>query len=81
MKPSELLAIKTSMLCGNCKFWQRYSDRLGFGGCSSNKFVYSGNRERADLDGMEYWDSESYSAGFMTGQNFGCIHHEPKGSQ
>lgn len=72
--------------CKTCKHWKRSS---GFdaeyhgahsGECRSLKFVYSGDspgEPRTPPDGLEYWDAESYAAGFRTGEDFGCVHHEP----
>ena len=72
--------------CATCRFWKRSE---GFdaeyhgphsGECSSPKFVYGGetwgDAFRTPKDGLEYWDSESYAAGFKTGEDFGCVHHE-----
>ena len=72
------------MKCKNCKFWNAKkledyeikSGRTQHGDCSSEKFTYNcdGNRQS---DGLEYWDYESYSAGFSTGPDFGCVNFEP----
>lgn len=65
--------------CKECKFWKRVEkeDREFHGQyageCSCDKFVYG---QSAPKDGLEYWDSESYCAGFFTGEDFGCIHGE-----
>ena len=40
-----------------------------------NYFVYTGKFDppvKNDL--LTYWDYEGYSAGFETGENFGCVH-------
>jgi hypothetical protein len=50
-----------------------------FGSCSNPKFVYvQGGIEEAVLDGLNYWDYESYYASFETGEKFGCIHFEKR---
>lgn len=50
------------------------------GTCQSDKFVYGDDIYPLN-DKLEYWDYESYSAGFYVGQNFGCIHFQPRHSQ
>lgn len=65
-------------ICKNCKHWKRYdfSEKHTYmGTCSSIKFVY---KEDPSKDSLEYWDYEDYSAGFATGEDFGCIHWETK---
>ena len=68
-------------LCKNCKHWKRMTDAFDVsyhgpaaGNCLSHKFVYSPQDNKVPADGLEYYDAESYSAGFYTGENFGCIH-------
>lgn len=70
-------------VCQTCRYWARLTDASEIeghgewaGNCSSPKFVYD---EKVPVDGLEYWDYESYSAEFRTGENFGCIHHQSKG--
>ena len=66
------------MKCMNCRYWDRggYKNYL-VGTCKNDKFVYTGDGEyETQVDGLGYWDSESYAAGFETGQDFGCIHFE-----
>lgn len=67
--------------CATCKFWERYTktadvDCYGAhnGGCRSEKFIEQEDKDHDDA--LYYWDFEGYSAGFQTGQNFGCIHWE-----
>ena len=67
--------------CKTCRHWKRATDKFDMeyhgkhaGQCSSDKFVYD---EKLPKDGLQYWDYEGYSAGFRTGENFGCIHHSP----
>ena len=43
------------------------------GRCNSDKFIYDEDT-KPPMDGLRYWDSEGYSAGFEVGENFGCIH-------
>jgi hypothetical protein len=71
--------------CKTCKWWKRASedrqDSLGqyAGYCSHDAFVcpeespFDGKVPR---NGLRYWDQEGESAGFETGENFGCIHWE-----
>ena len=69
--------------CKECKFWDKndvvVSDlpKGDYGSCSSDGFNYQiaiGDRK----DMLIYADYEGYSAGFMTGEEFGCIHGELK---
>lgn len=75
------------MICSTCKFWKRNEPlkpgtQNRFGVCSNDaKFRYCGEiweSDRAEMspDCLQYWDSESYSASFETGESFGCIHHQ-----
>ena len=61
-------------ICKYCKYFD------GASGCNSDKFVYVGVFEDAEMseDGLGYWDYESYAAGFNVGERFGCIHWEEK---
>ena len=72
------------MMCIDCLYWQRnvehpwYPDRgTKFGECFCDQFIYTGDGQ-FDFpfkgDELLYWDSEGYSASFITGENFGCIH-------
>ena len=75
-------------ICKNCRYWTEknpdgYSikDNQGNlkGDCGNEKFVYTGDGlEEIDSDGLGYWDFESYSADFMVGCEFGCIHWEQR---
>ncbi len=56
-----------------------------FGKCKNKKFIYIqsdgyDNVQNIDLehqsDTLLYSDYEAYSAFFITGENFGCIHYE-----
>lgn len=49
------------------------------GSCNNLKFLYTGQGGKIDIDGFEYWDCESCSAGFRVGINFGCIHWQKRG--
>lgn len=73
--------------CKTCKCWKRETDDFDkkyhgewSGDCSSGKFVYDNKEPTTPKDGLEYWDYEGYSAGFKTGEDFGCIHYAPKGA-
>lgn len=46
--------------------------------CDSDKFEYTGQGGETPTDGLSYWDTESYSAGFKTDKGFGCIHWRKK---
>ena len=73
--------------CADCRYWSRYSDKYDLayhgadrGQCSSPAFVCAndlvtdrGATGKANSDQLCYWDSESYAAGFDTGENFGCL--------
>jgi hypothetical protein len=72
--------------CRDCTHWERSLDEeKSYGGnkgnCACQKFLYvvdiSRNEEgvrSAPNDALIYWDHEGYSAGFITGADFGCIH-------
>lgn len=52
--------------------------------CGCPKIVDSSDIGQKEVDAMPsdmavFSDCEGYSASFVTGPNFGCIHHEPKG--
>ena len=60
--------------CKNCFCWTRNEEFID-GYCSSGKFEYGfGRNGDTRADGLQYWDAEGYYAGFMTGEDFGCIH-------
>mgnify|MGYP001394991771 CR=1 FL=1 len=65
------------MRCQDCIFWKRDGERK-FGTCGSEKFVYDADESGFQGDELHYWDHESYSASFETGENFGCVHFRPK---
>lgn len=72
-------------ICKNCKYFSPQEDdffkeRYPFlwGKCNSEKFVYTGDLATIEKDGMAYWDSEGYAAGFSVAEEFGCIHWEAK---
>ncbi len=67
--------------CRTCKNWARHTQKFDIehhgkhvGICSSKAFVYTGQSNIINVDGLGYWDVESYHAGFETGEDFGCIH-------
>lgn len=72
--------------CKNCIFWERYKEAGDIesrgehaGICNSAKFIDANDScEKVPKDGLRYWDYEGYSAGFETGENFGCIHWKGK---
>lgn len=66
--------------CRTCEHWRRHRDALDVvnhgehaGLCGSSKFAY-GCSSQTPRDGLQYWDYEGYSAGFETGEDFGCVH-------
>jgi hypothetical protein len=64
--------------CDRCVHWRRqegkYDDPL-FGTCVSDHFEYeSPSAKTSRPTSLIYWDYEGYSAGFATGEKFGCIH-------
>ena len=69
-------------LCGSCTHWKRVSESFDIkyhgahtGECKSENFVYQQHGE-VPVNGLAYYDCEGYSAGFYTGEAFGCIHWE-----
>jgi hypothetical protein len=72
------------MNCKTCKHWEHHPKRdvEHYGACSNPNFIYGTaqydrDREKSKFNELFYWDSESWAAGFETGENFGCIHWEP----
>jgi hypothetical protein len=73
----------TNQTCKTCKHWKRYSEAFKIeyhgihaGMCGSEKFIEADSGTKVPVDGLRYWDYEGYSAGFETGENFGCVHWE-----
>ena len=74
---------KRKKRCEVCAFWQRdlddYRGVKHTGYCNSKKMVYCGDETAmADLDGLEFWDVESYGGGLKTGEDFCCCHFVKK---
>jgi len=68
-------------VCKNCKWWKRLEGKIypgHTGDCNCEKWVEADGYVVCPIDGVEYWDFEGYSAGFYTGEDFGCIHWEVK---
>jgi hypothetical protein len=70
-------------LCKFCRFWTEYKADYypyhpGIGGCNHGNFVYTGQGDETPVNGLGYWDQDSYRAGFETGSDFGCIHFEQR---
>jgi len=73
------------MHCKDCKYWERsnkdYFDN-NYGDCNNEDKFFYGSPYKGEgefsSDLMFYYDYEGYSAGFYTGQDFGCIHFKPK---
>lgn len=63
--------------CDCCKYWDDCKDpewikyKGNHGICSCEKFVES---VEVPKDGLAYCDYEGWSASFLTGPKFGCIH-------
>lgn len=76
--------------CKDCHFWKAFTEEeisgVGdkenkySGNCNCKKFVDSNDQIPVPKDGLVYWDYESYSCGFATGKNFGCIHFKKRGA-
>ena len=77
--------------CKNCKFWKLDIIKIRgkehqniYGTCIHRKFVYDEDgifyliKKNIPLDCLMYYDSEGFSAGFLVGRNFGCIHGRVK---
>ena len=71
-------------VCGNCNFWERkqknphLDTEKVFGECHCPKFKYHYKTDGEPDDSLVYTDYECYHAYLSMGQNFGCIHFEPK---
>ena len=76
--------------CKTCRWWDKVIVRALppgiYKGCGCSVIRYVG-RDDEDAqgrkisipfqpDGACYWDFEEYDAGFASGPDFGCIHHE-----
>ena len=69
--------------CKTCRHFKPSTegyDAPHMGVCDSEKFVYTEDVVKIPIDGLGYWDFDGYMAGFEVGEEFGCIHHEPRGS-
>jgi hypothetical protein len=68
-------------ICKNCEYF-KYSNSVIHpkyqGECSNPNFIYTGDGEELVINGLGYWDYESYNAGFDVGAEFGCIHFKEK---
>lgn len=70
-------------ICKNCIHWRvkhygRWSSpEAPVGECNCEAFEYTGMDGETPIDGLGYWDSNSYDGYFETGQDFGCIHWKP----
>ena len=70
------------MICKTCRYWVQAinearikRDGAYTGQCNNPHFIYTGDGSKIGDDELGYWDTDSYNAGFITGKNFGCIHH------
>lgn len=70
--------------CDTCQHWEP-SFAIGgrtvtkiHGTCDCPKFIETVGVDDDSADTLNYWDYESYSAGFSVGPKFGCIHYSPK---
>lgn len=70
-----------SKICKNCKYFEYINndfDPEWLGNCNNSNFIYTGNGNEFSINGLGYWDIESYNACFAVGEKFGCIHFEQK---
>jgi len=67
-----------STICKDCKYWSIAEYREPFGFCASSKWIggYQTKETNLSADMCHYEDDEGW--GFVTGPEFGCIHHEVK---
>jgi len=73
--------LETLVKCADCVFWDNTDDynvipedlKGKYGRCKSDGFNYESPVDgRTDM--LLYADYEGYSAGFVTGADFGCVH-------
>lgn len=75
--------------CSGCKYFKELDDNRfykkeyqnTYGECNNEKFEYNDDfdyNEKKETDKLLYQDNEHYSAWFLVGRNFGCIHWEEK---
>lgn len=75
--------------CYECKYFKKLDDdswnkkkyQNTYGECDNKKFEYKDDfdyNKRKETDKLLYQDYEGYSAYFLVGCNFGCIHWEEK---
>jgi len=75
------------MRCNSCRYWEEEIDRMEWtqetfeevvasraGKCLCPSFIYRSSLFSVPVDGVIYWDSDTYAAGLLTGPEFGCIH-------
>lgn len=69
--------------CKNCKYYK--STEKPRGECSNKNYIYTEDltwqeydKAKKYDDTLNYWDYESYMAGFNVGENFGCIHFKKR---
>jgi hypothetical protein len=68
-------------ICKNCEYFKYSDDKIyqkHQGECSNPNFIYTGDGGEVAINGLGYWDCESYYAGFDVGEEFGCIHFKEK---
>ena len=82
------LSEESAMICSNCRYWTRgvvrttnpfnaatYAERH-LGGCACPKFRFGYGIEQHNIAPDEVLIEDDEGWGIMTGEDFGCIHHE-----
>jgi hypothetical protein len=66
----------------NCELVNKQPTNYGACTCPKLKYEYleevdkiTGEVLPIEIDGLQYYDGENYSAYLVTGEEFGCIHH------
>lgn len=65
-------------VCKNCKSWEKSG--LMRGEClNKEKLANAGNKNEVPIDGLLYGDGADEQRAFLyIGEDFGCIHFDPK---
>ena len=66
------------MTCETCETWTRHIGEYSIpntGICMSAKMVHIDRNRKCPKDSLGY---EGFYASFITGEDFGCIHHKIK---
>lgn len=68
------------MKCKKCIYWSQDSHEQEedfLGECNSDRFIEPCGA-KTDKGALYYYDYDGYSAGFFTGEDFGCIYFKQK---